>query len=40
MQQFVDQALPVVVHRKARVMGVLGQVLHLIVRRQAANSLP
>ncbi|MCY1431367.1 hypothetical protein D9M71_473330 [compost metagenome] len=39
MQQFIDQALPVFVHGKARVMRVLGQVLHLIVRRQRCKQL-
>lgn len=39
VQQFIDQALPIVIHRKARVMAVLSQVPDLIVRRQRGEQL-
>ena len=39
MQQLVHQALPVVVHREARVVGMLGQVAHLVIRRQGGEQL-
>ncbi|MCY1445617.1 hypothetical protein D9M71_621420 [compost metagenome] len=39
VQQFIDQALPVFVHRKARIVAVLGQVLHLVVRCQGGKQL-
>ncbi|MOA69927.1 hypothetical protein D3C78_1984260 [compost metagenome] len=37
--QLVDQILPVVIHRKARVMTVLLQVLHPVVRCQRGEQL-
>lgn len=39
VQQFIDQALPVVIHRKAWIVPMLGQVLHLVVRRQGSEQL-
>ncbi|MOA69630.1 hypothetical protein D3C78_1979230 [compost metagenome] len=39
MQQFIDQVLPVLVHREAWVVGMLGQVIDLVVRRQGSEQL-
>ncbi|MNR34629.1 hypothetical protein D3C85_1524180 [compost metagenome] len=39
MDQFVDQVLPVVIDRKTRIVGVLGQVGHLIVGGQRSKEL-